>query len=235
SLLIRRTDSDRESRFRMLETIREYASVQLEASGDLDDVRRLHARWFTELAETLDAESRTGDQPASVARLGEDYANFRAAIQWARERRDGDLLLRVATALSPFWSTRGYVAEGREALEDALELAGRRPARALLALSSLRLFSGNTDGLLDDVREALGAAEELGDALVLAQGWNLLGRVEGTMIGAMARAEQAWRQALAHAERGNLRAERAESIGWLMMCANFGPMPVEDAIALCEH
>src|SRR5262249_14966832 len=126
SLLIRRTDSDRESRFRMLETIREYAAAQLEASGELDDVRRLHAGWFTELAESLDAESRTGDQPASVARLGEDYANLRAAIRWAREQRDGELLLRIATALSLFWSTRGYVAEGRQVLEDALELAGHR-------------------------------------------------------------------------------------------------------------
>src|SRR5262249_32871124 len=45
----------------------------------------------------------------------------------------------------------------------------------------------------------------------------------------------AWRQALAHAERGNLRAERAESIGWLMMSANFGPLPVEEGIALCKH
>jgi predicted ATPase/class 3 adenylate cyclase len=235
SLLVRRTDSDGESRFRMLETIREYASVQLEAAGEPDELRRLHARWFTELAESLDAEFRTGDQPWAVARFGEDYANFRAAIRWAREQRDGELLLRIATALSPFWSTRGYVAEGRKALEDALELAGRRPARALLGLSSLRLFSGNSDGLLDEVHDALSAAEELGDPRLLAQGWNLLGRVEGTMIGAMARAEQAWRKALEHAERGNLRAERAESIGWLMMCANFGPLPVEDGITLCRH
>jgi predicted ATPase/class 3 adenylate cyclase len=235
SLLFRRTDSDGEPRFRMMETIREYAEGKLESSGELEDVRRLHARWFAELAECLDAESRTGDQPASVARLGEDYANLRAAIQWAREHRDGELLLRIATALCPFWSTRGYVAEGRRALEDALELDGRRPARALMGLSSLRALSGESDGLLDDVHEALRAAEELGDPLVLAQGWNLLGRVEGTLIGAMASAEEAWRQALAHAEHGNLKAERAESIGWLMMSANFGPLPVEEGIALCQH
>src|SRR5262249_53118508 len=109
SLLVRRTDSDGESRLRMLETIREYASVQLEASGELDEVRRLHAYWFTELAESLDADSRTGDQPSSLPRLEADYANFRAVIHWARERSDGDLLLRITTALSAFWSTRGYV------------------------------------------------------------------------------------------------------------------------------
>ena len=93
--------------------------------------------------------------------------------------RDGELLLRLATALWPYWSTYGYVAEGRRALEDALELAGRRPARALLGLSSLRVFSGNSEGLLDDVHEVLRAAEELGDPLTLAQAWNLLGPRRG--------------------------------------------------------
>jgi tetratricopeptide (TPR) repeat protein len=145
------------------------------------------------------------------------------------------LLLRLTTGLWWFWSTRGYVAEGRQALEDALELADRRPARALLGLCSLRVFSGNSDGLLDDVHEVLRAAEELGDPLTLAQAWNLLGRVEGTLVGSLARAEDAWQQALEHAERGNLRAERAESIGWLMMAANFGPLPVEEGIARCRR
>ena len=235
SLLLRlREDSDGEPRFWMLETIREYASEQLDAAGELESARRRHGAWFAELAECLDAESGTGDQSASVARLADDYPNLRAAIGRAREDRDGELLLRLSTALWSFWSTRGYVAEGRQALEDALELSGRRPARALLGLCSLRVFSGNSDGLLDDVHEVLRAAEELGDPLTLAQAWNLLGRVEGTLVGSLARAEDAWQQALEHAERADLRAERAESIGWLMMAANFGPLPVQEGIARCR-
>src|SRR5262249_30626493 len=91
------------------------------------------------------------------------------------------------------------------------------------------------EGLLDDVQEALHAAEEGGDPLTLAQAWNLLGRVEGTLIGSMGRAEDAWLQALAYAERAGLLAERAESIGWLMMSANFGPLPVEEGIARCKR
>jgi tetratricopeptide (TPR) repeat protein len=219
----------------MLETIREYAHEQLEGVGELESARRRHGAWFAELAERLDAEGETGDKSASVALLADDYPNLRAAIEHAREDRDGELLLRVATALWPFWSIRGYVAEGRQALEDALELAGRRPARALLGLSSLRVFSGNSEGLLDEVQEVLRTAEELGDPLTLAQAWNLLGRVEGTIIGSLARAEEAWQHALEHAERGNLPTERAESIGWLMMAANFGPRPVEEGIARCRR
>ncbi len=55
------------------------------------------------------------------------------------------------------------------------------------------------------------------------------------MIGALADADEAWQQALAYAEGASLRAERAESIGWLMMSANFGPLPVEEGIALCKR
>ena len=235
SLLRQRADSDGEPRFSMLGTIREFALEKLESAGEADAVRRRHAGWFAELAEALDAESRTGDQAASIARLGDDHSNLRAAIDQAREGRDGELLLRLATALWPFWSTRGYVAEGQRALEDALELAGRRPARALLGLCSLRFLSGSSDGLLADVNDVLRAAEELEDTLTLTQAWNLLGRIEGTLLGSMARAEEAWRQALEYAERESLRAERAESIGWLMMSANFGPLPVEEGIARCRR
>jgi hypothetical protein len=236
SLLLRlREDSDGEPRFWMLETIREYALEQVGAAAELESARERHGAWFAELAECLDAESVTGDQSASMARLADDYPNLRAAIERAREDRDGELLLRLATALWPFWSTRGYVAEGRQALEDALELAGRRPARALLGRASLRVFSGNSDGLFDDVQEVLRTAEELGDPLTLAQAWNLLGRVEGTILGSLARGEEAWQQALEHAERGNLPTERAESIGWLMMAANFGPLPVEEGITRCRR
>jgi predicted ATPase/class 3 adenylate cyclase len=235
SLLLRRVDSDGEPRFWMLETIREYAHERLESSSELETVRRLHAGWFAKLAEDLDFESRTGDQAASVSRLEEDYANLRAAIRWAREAGQGERLLGLATALWPFWSTRGYVAEGRKALEDALELDGRRPARALVGLASLRVFSGSSDGLLDDVHDALRAAEVLGDPLTLAQAWNLLGRVQGTLMGTMASAEESWTGGLEYAERGDLPNERAESIGWLMMSANFGPLPVEEGIARCKR
>jgi predicted ATPase/class 3 adenylate cyclase len=234
SLLRQRADSDGEPRFWMLETIREFARERLDSSGEAGALGQRHAGWFAELAESLDAQSRTGDQPAAIARLVDDYPNLRAAMGTARAGRDGELLLRLATALWPFWATRGYVGEGQRALEDAFELSGRRPARALLGLSSLHVLSVSSAGLLDEVHEALRAAEELGDPLTLAQAWNLLGQVEGTLLGSLAQAEEAWRQALAYAERANLRAERADSIGWLMMSANFGPLPVEEGIARCR-
>jgi predicted ATPase/class 3 adenylate cyclase len=235
SLLRRRADPDGEPRFWMLETIRDYACDLVEAEGDAEEARRRHAEHFAKSAEQLDVESRTGDHAAVIARLDEERGNLRAALDWAREQRDGELLVRLATALWGFWAARGYIAEGRVALDDALSLSGERPARALLGSCMLRSLSADSEGLLDDVQEALRAAEALGDEFSLAQAWNLLGRVQGSVRGELGAAEPAWRQALEYAERGGFAAERAESIGWLLVSTIFGPLPTEEGIARCNE
>src|SRR3954471_897797 len=235
SLLRRTTDSDGEPRFSMLETIREYALEMLHSSGEAEEALRLHAAYYAEEAERIDLESRTGDRPSCLARLDDDYANLSAAIDFARQTRDGELMLRLVTALWGFWSTRGCVAEGRRALEDAFELADRRPPRALLGLCTLRVLSGTAEGVLDDAHEAMRASEEVGDDFSLAEAWNLVGRIEGGVMGRMRQAEQAFRNALSHAERGNYGAEKAEAIGWLLLSTVFGPTPAADGIVLCNE
>jgi tetratricopeptide (TPR) repeat protein len=234
SLLQRRMDSDGEPRFWMLETIREYALEMLQASGGAEDARRRHACWYAEEAERLDLGSRTRDRGPCHARLDDEYANVSAAIDFARETQDGELMLRLVATLAGFWATRGYVAEGRRALEDAFQLADRRPPRAVLGLCTLRVLSGTTDGVLDDVHEAVRACEELGDDFSLAEAWNLVGRIEGGAMGRFQPAEQAWRNALSYAERGGYPAEKAEAIGWLLISSVFGPLPVAEGIARCE-
>ena len=76
------------------------------------------------------------------------------------------------------------------------------------------------------------ASEQLGDDFRLAQAWN----ADGCRKASWARsAEEAWRQALSYAEHGNFAAERAESIGWLMISAIFGPLPVDEGIERCKE
>jgi len=159
SLLRQRPDADGEPRFWMLETIREYALGLLDEAGTLAEARRAHAELFLELAERVDVESRTGDQAALFDQLDADNANLRAAVDWAEEASDADLLLRLATALWGFWATRGHIAEGTAVLGNALAVGGRRPARALLGLCTLRILRGQGEGLEDDIREALRACE----------------------------------------------------------------------------
>jgi len=234
SLLRRRADSDGEPRFWMLETIREYAFEMLQASGGADEALQRHAVWYTAQAERLDVGSRTGDRARCHARFDDEYPNLTGAIDVSRETRNGELMLRLVSALSAFWATRGFVAEGRRAFEDAFELADRRPPRAVLGLCTLRVLSGTTDGVLDDVHEAVAACEEVGDDFSLAEAWNLVGRIEGGAMCRFQRAEEAWRNALEYAERGGYPAEKAEAIGWLLISSVFGPLPVADGIALCE-
>jgi predicted ATPase len=233
SLLRRKADADGEPRFWMLETIRDYACELLKQSGEAEDAHRRHVAYYTAEAERLDLESRTGDHAAVLARLDDERANQRAALDWAREHGDGELMLRLATALWGFWAARGYIAEGLLALEDALATSGERPARALLGSCTLRFMSGDTEGLLHQADEALRAAEQLQDDFSLAQAWNLVGRAR-SFRGELGEAERAWRQALAHTERRGFAAERAESIGWLLVSTIFGPLPAEEGIARCK-
>src|SRR3954451_3203853 len=235
SLLRQRADSDGEPRFWMLETIREFGLELLGSADELEAACERHAAWTATAVERLDAESRTGDHPAFLARVDDEYANVREAIAFARQEADGELLLRLATALWGFWSSRVYGAEGRRALEDALELSGRRPARPLLGLCTLRMLSGRSENLREAAQEALEACVQLGDDYSLAQAWNLVGRVEGTVMGSLATAEEACRQSLSFARHGNYRAEVAESISWLMVSSVFGPLPVEEGIARCSE
>jgi tetratricopeptide (TPR) repeat protein len=167
--------------------------------------------------------------------VDEEYPNVREAVALARTTGDGELLLRIGTALWGFWASRGYGAEGRSALESGLELTDRRPARALLGLCTLRLMTGSSMDLRASAHEALEACKELGDDYSLAQAWNLVGRVEGSVMGLLGTAEDAWRQALAYARSRNYPAEKAESIQWLMVSAVFGPLHVEKGIARCRE
>jgi len=235
SLLRRRADPDGEPRFWMLETIRDFACELLEERGNADDARRRHAEHFADEAEQLDLESRTGNHAGVLARLDEERNNLRAALAWARDQGESDLVLRLATALWGFWAARGYIAEGCLTLDAALAASARRPARALIGACTLRLLSGESVGLTEDVEEALRAAEQLGDDFTLAQAWNLVGRIRGSVRGELGQAEVAWWQALTYAERGGFTAERADIMGWLLMSTIFGPLPVAQGIARCNE
>jgi tetratricopeptide (TPR) repeat protein len=219
----------------MLETIREFALEALAGSGGLAEARRRHAAYFLSLAERVDLESRIGDQANLFAQLELENANLRSAVEWTRDTERADLLLRLATALWSFWAVRGHVAEGKSALEDAVAISESPPARALLGLCTLRMLGGETKGLLAAAQEALSACEDTDDDFSLAQAWNLIGRIEGSVLADLTRGEQAWRRGLSYAERGNYTAERAESISWLMVSAVFGALPAPKGIELCKE
>ena len=113
-------------RYRMLETIREFAAQQRTIAVD-EEARRRHARHFLGVAESAEREMSGGgpSQARALARLDAEVDNLRAALAWCAEvggaaSREG---LRIASALVLYWDVRGLAAEGREWLERLLPLA----------------------------------------------------------------------------------------------------------------
>jgi predicted ATPase/transcriptional regulator with XRE-family HTH domain len=120
--LLIQPEGSAEPRFRMLETIREYAVERLVTSGEADTIRRRHAHYFMELAEAAEPHLYGTDQRAWVRRLEVEHDNLRAALAWAIEHASA-VGLRLAGALGWFWHFRGYHREGRDWLLHALDQA----------------------------------------------------------------------------------------------------------------
>ncbi len=113
-------DTGREPRYRMLETIRQYAVVQLQESDELDDAQLSLANLLVALAEEAEPELTGPEQVAWLDRLETENDNIRASLQWCLDSGAIQLALRLSGALWRFWSTRGYVGEGLRVLDAAI-------------------------------------------------------------------------------------------------------------------
>ena len=109
-----------DDRFRMLETIREFALERIEQSQEFDDVRRSHINFFLAVAEQ-ERPAAEGQISVWLERLETEHDNFRAALQFARELDDPRLELRLAAALSEFWDYRSHLREGLERIREAVD------------------------------------------------------------------------------------------------------------------
>jgi non-specific serine/threonine protein kinase len=176
SLLHVEQDVDGESRFRMLEPIREFALDQLSAA-EVGELRDRHLAHFIRVAESEQAHERGADQGAWIVRLAADRDNIRAALAHALDRGDGEGLLRLAGALERrFWLVSGdlNLAESRRWLDAGLAIGPGVPAavraRALLrlaethALPSARIFAVLEESLAEYSR----AGDEAGITEALA-------------------------------------------------------------------
>ena len=119
NLLTASTGADGEPRFRMLETIREFAIEEMDG-GAYSEVRRRHAQHFLELAEAAENRLRTQEHDRWLARLTDDLDNLRVALAWTAEDGDADRLCRLAAALATYWRYYGDIREGQRWLKEAL-------------------------------------------------------------------------------------------------------------------
>jgi predicted ATPase/Tfp pilus assembly protein PilF len=179
SLIQQAEGADGEPRFRMLETLREYALDRLAASGDLESTRDRHLERYLQLAETAEPELTRAGQAAWLERLTEENDNIRAALAWSFESQNLDLGLQLAGALVRFWSIRGLMTEGRRWLSDALEIStGVQPvvlAKAYYAAGFAALGQGDYVQAKTFFEESLQLARQAGDVRLEAQSLQQIG------------------------------------------------------------
>lgn len=125
SLLRQRSDEDGESRFSMLETIREYGMEQLAASGELALAQDAHAAYYADVAEQAARELTGAGQRYWLEHLEREHANMRLALRWTHDNQRYVLALRLAAALWRFWYMHGDLREGRRWLTSMLEQSAR--------------------------------------------------------------------------------------------------------------
>jgi predicted ATPase/class 3 adenylate cyclase len=156
-----------EARYRLLETVRQYARDRLLESGDAGAVQTRHQSFFLALAEETEPRLLGPEEVALLDRLEDEHDNLRAVLARSLEACDSEAGLRLAGALGWFWYRQGYWAEGREWLTRALS-AGRRAgpasrAKAFSAAATLIFAQGDLDSAMVLGQQALALHAGLGD------------------------------------------------------------------------
>jgi predicted ATPase len=142
--LVRQDASADEARFRMLETIREYALEQLARDNELPAARARHLAYFVVLGERANPHLNGGSEyTAWLQRLAVEEDNLRVALRWCIDTGDVENGLRLGTAVGRYWYVEGSPTEGHEWMQAILHLVGEagEPALRAPALNSAALLA----------------------------------------------------------------------------------------------
>lgn len=170
------------TRFRLLETIRQYARERLIESQEENLIARIHATYFTQLAEESSIELWGRNQARWLKQLDAEIDNLRAAQEWMASNKDAhDLLLRMACGLWRFWRIRGHNQEGRALLEFALAHNPNAPkslrAEGLRGAGKLALQLADYEPARAMTQESLALSSELGDKKRIGRSLDTLGEI----------------------------------------------------------
>jgi non-specific serine/threonine protein kinase len=108
-------------RYRLLETIRQYALEKLDASGEMEAAKNRHLDFFIHWAEAAEPHLGASEQLLWLEIYEAEHDNLRAALDWCKaDKSRANEGLRLVNACSRFWRLRGYLSEGRTHIANAL-------------------------------------------------------------------------------------------------------------------
>ena len=157
------------TRYRLMETVRQYAVEKLGESGEADNVRDRHRYHYTAMAAMLDEPASVGDQ-LRIEQTEAEIDNLRAAFGWSREHADTEDALRLASSLQPLWLSGGRILEGLTWFYAILADEGGHSAdvspavyaRAIADKAMLRAVIAAPESL-ERVEQSLVIAREIGE------------------------------------------------------------------------
>jgi predicted ATPase/class 3 adenylate cyclase len=158
--LIRTIEDPAESRFEMLDTIREFATEMLDGRGQRAELERRHGAWFAAFAERGAAQLSGDDQRAWLERFEHVHDNIRVALDRATAREDAEVAINLAFHTWRFWQKRGHLYEARRRLDAmaATEWSRGDPrlrARLLEALGGVAWWQGDIKAMAAAYDEAV--------------------------------------------------------------------------------
>ena len=219
--LLQRTELAGETRFGMLETIREFALERLADSGELAVVSDRRAAWCVGLAEAAaNAAGRAGSGDW-MRRLAAERSNLWAVLDWCEQTGQTDAALQMTGALWHYWYPLGDAAEGRTRLERVLAAAPDGTpvlrAQALRGAGVLAWQSADYAVSRDRLEAALAIYRARADQAGVAWSLNDLGCLSATLA-EQERAEAYFGEALA------LFRERGDAVGIAQLTTNLGEL-----------
>jgi predicted ATPase/class 3 adenylate cyclase/DNA-binding CsgD family transcriptional regulator len=175
-------ESSGRTRYRLLETVRQYALEKLGESGEADAVRSRHRDHYTSIAALLNEPAGTDyRQRLDQAELETD--NLRSALGWNLENNDTERALTLASSLRPVWLSRGRILEGLawfhvilSDYDQEIDVAPAVQARALCDEAVLNVYVGER---MNRAQRAAEIARELDDPALLARTLSACGYIAG--------------------------------------------------------
>ena len=161
------------TRYRMMQTIREFAGDRLRESSEEGEIRRRHAQHLVGVAKAAEPNLLQKDK-SWLDRLEEELDNIRAALQWSIDIGEPEPGLWLAGYLWRFWQVRGHIGEAQAWVAEVLSAPAaeaRTPARAkaLGSAGSLAYYHGDWANVRAPYEEVFEIAQEIGDVRAEAE------------------------------------------------------------------